>query len=707
MVFRIINKFLVVVLSISTINQMAFSQTNQIFESEFTVSSTVLVSDLRKPRITVCENKPYYNNEDKICLSVGSDFAKDGSLFLSDIRLHLEDLKYQYNINIIDFSLSIDGIEPVLNAMTHEYTQLNSYLHIGKLKTEGYIQYFINPEVKKIKFSIKLKLRAWTVEPESLGSYIAKIDNEKKYTRIQSVITTDDVNCFLTVYGKVKCVGVNESGILGLGRPAFEIKLIKNLSDSSFIDFGTDSPVIQVVALDRAFCALFEIGQVKCWGSNGLGRLGIEAPDFNLYSLGDEPKEIAQTDFIKFSEPIKKMFSNRKTICGLTVGSNLKCWGSNAAGILGQETHVSWYRSQADIENAAYINLGDQVKDMFFAGDSIICAILFEDSIKCWGENRYGALGQETSLQSMGGLGTPMHSFDSIAVPKKKMKQWGTISSYSPCVLYEDGDLYCWGYNKGGLLGQESKRDSIGKNIGDIKNLKPIAFESKIIKFVSTGYNVCVLLENGQVKCWGRDWSDIRSKESIGDEPGEIKSLASMAFGTTSKAIDITSDNRVICADFADTTRRCWGENTYYQLAQGIDMDSYGFIDGESAYLKPIFPNEYIEKYFVGSRVNCILTTAGQLKCLGDNSFGQLGLPASTYRFGKDANELDRSTYLPLGDIRVKNLLLLDLQLCAIFVTDQMKCWGFNRNGTLGQGSEMRAVGRSSYELESLDYLKY
>ncbi len=689
-------------------SNLAFSLESQVFKSEFTVSAEIPVSHLSRSRITVCESKEYFNSEDKMCLSIGSDYGEDGSLFLSDPRFHLEELKSQYSIVVKDFNLQIEDIKLGLDNLKFNPIDLNSFLHVGKLKTEGYRQYFIDSGIEVISFNISMSLTAKVVGSESLDLAIQKIDDERKYSRIKYVASSHSVNCFLMINGKVKCVGSNKSGFLGLGRAVFGIELLKDIGDSNFIDFGTDSPVIQIVALDRSFCVLFEMGQVKCWGSNGLGRLGIEAPDFSFYNIGDEPQEIANTDFIKFSEPIIKLFTNAHTLCGLTTLLKLKCWMAGEAGVLGQGKSGAFrYNSQALIEGMPYIDLGDQVRDVFFIGGGL-CAVLIKDSIMCWGGNRFGVLGQDSALKSIGGVGSFLSDYNSVNIPKKKMIQWGQVGYYTVCVLYFDGELYCWGDNEWSLLGLENNGVSLGSAEGDMSSLRPIVFESKIIKFVSTGFNICVLLENGTIKCWGKDWSQIDGNASVGDEPGDMQNLQPMRFNTTSRAIELVDyDGRIICADFEDRTRRCWGHNRDYDLAQGLDARVYGFTQEESLSLSPIFPYDKSEKYFVGSRVNCILTRAGQLKCVGENSVGQLGLPNSIYRFGKNQSELDQSVYLPLGDIKVKNLLLLDLQLCAIYVTDQMKCWGLNRYGTLGQGSELYAIGRSGYEIESLDYLKY
>lgn len=701
------NKFLFIVLCFLFIYQAAFSQNDKVFESEFTVSSKVLVSDLKKSRFTVCENKEYFNNEDKICLSVGSDFEDDGSLFLSDVRFHIEELKEKYDLEVTGLSIDINEIAPDLNTFVFKPTVLNSYLHNGKLKTNGYIQYSLGSKNTEVFLSIKLSLGAKLASPKSLEHAVDAVNKENKYIRIKSIVKSNGTRCFLTLEGRVKCIGSNVHGKLGIGKSISELRVIQSMSESEYIDFGTDSPAIQLISLGsigNAFCALFDMGQVKCWGENN-GKLGIGVLNKNFSNIGDDVDELKNIDFIKFSEPIQKLYTNKYTICGLTTEKNLKCWRANNFGILGQNIsgQIYPYLSQNEIENMPYIDLGNRIRDVLFVG-ATLCAVLENDTVMCWGANSTGLLGQGTSNNSINQGAVPISELEPIPIPHKRIVQWGAIGLVGLCVLFFDGELYCWGVNRYGVLGQGSHRQIIGDQPGDIQGLKPIVFESKIIKFVSIYRNICVLLESGSVMCWGR-YSDVDGVEqSLGDEPEEMKNLRALSFNTTRKAVDIISAGRVICVDFSDGARRCFGGNQNYELGQGIASSFYGLNKTEAPLLSPIFDREKVDRYFLENGINCILNTSGQIKCIGFNNSGILGLPQQIRAVGKEVNQVQ---YLPLGELKIKNLLNFDSSLCVVYVTDQVKCWGANFYGSLGIDAESSIVGGSMFEIESLDYLKY
>ena len=72
------------------------------------------------------------------------------------------------------------------------------------------------------------------------------------------------------------------------------------------------------------------------------------------------------------------------------------------------------------------------------------------------------------------------------------------------CAVLDDCSLKCWGYNGYGALGQNDKEhrgdgpDEMGDNLPAV-----YVGEGRTVSRLALGYgNTCVVLDNGDAKCW-------------------------------------------------------------------------------------------------------------------------------------------------------------------------------------------------------------
>ncbi|MDF2696314.1 MAG: hypothetical protein K0S65_4697 [Labilithrix sp.] len=88
---------------------------------------------------------------------------------------------------------------------------------------------------------------------------------------LRDIAVSQRTTCARTVDGAVYCWGDNADGQLGNGKaePTLSPVYVEKVGGR----------VIQVVAMDRATCALLKDGSVTCWGSNESGQLGLGERD--------------------------------------------------------------------------------------------------------------------------------------------------------------------------------------------------------------------------------------------------------------------------------------------------------------------------------------------------------------------------------------------------------------------------------------------
>ena len=90
---------------------------------------------------------------------------------------------------------------------------------------------------------------------------------------------------------------------------------------------------------------------------------------------------------------------------------------------------------------------------------------------------------------------------------------------------------------------------------------------------------VCVLLDDGRVKCWGFNWEGqlgLGDTVNRGDQPGEIgDQLPAVDLGAGKTATALSASGSFTCVILDDGSAKCWGPNNQGQLGLG-DKENRG-----------------------------------------------------------------------------------------------------------------------------------
>lgn len=145
-------------------------------------------------------------------------------------------------------------------------------------------------------------------------------------TVLQITVGTNH-SCALLDTGKVRCWGAGSNGRLGYGN-TFHVGNTNTPNDVGDISLG--GTVVQIASGDNHNCALFDSGQVRCWGVGQHGSLGYG--DINNIGDNELPSSIG---FVKLGEPAVQIMAGGGSSCAKLESGNVICWGLNSQQQLG------------------------------------------------------------------------------------------------------------------------------------------------------------------------------------------------------------------------------------------------------------------------------------------------------------------------------------------------------------------------------------
>jgi alpha-tubulin suppressor-like RCC1 family protein len=216
----------------------------------------------------------------------------------------------------------------------------------------------------------------------------------------------------------IKCWGFNGDGELGLGDLANRGDQSGELGDAlPAVSLGTGRTAAAVVVGETNVCALLDNGQVKCWGFNGDGELGIG----NVTDHGGGPNQMGDNlpavDLGTGRTATQIAIGFGSHICALLDNRSAKCWGANGVGQLGQGSMATKGDNAGEMgDNLPPINLPSSLLvSGIAAASSSSCALLSSGQVKCWGINSEGELGLGDNLNrgtSPSQLGTALPFID-------------------------------------------------------------------------------------------------------------------------------------------------------------------------------------------------------------------------------------------------------------------------------------------------------
>jgi alpha-tubulin suppressor-like RCC1 family protein len=376
--------------------------------------------------------------------------------------------------------------------------------------------------------------------------------------------------------GALACWGGNDNGQLGLGDTKDRGDSAAPLSGLPRVDLGANVRVAEVALGERHTCARLTTGKVKCWGSGGDGQLGLDSQD----KRGDGPNEMGDTlpeVNLGAGRTAVQIVAGASHTCARLDNGQLKCWGRNNTGQLGLGD--TQFRGEQPGQMAALpaVDLGTgRTAVEIGAGNTYTCARLDNGQVKCWGANGEGELGNGLGTASVGFKAGQMgDNLTAVNLGTGRTASGLSVGFFHACAKLDNGQLKCWGSNSAGQLGQGDimNRGTTPAQMGD--NLAAINLGTgRTVKSISVGQEFnCAQLDNDALKCWGNSFYGqlgYGNTQKLGDaqnEMGDNLMAVDLGAGRTAKVLGVGSEH--VCALLDNGKVKCWGANISAQLGNG------------------------------------------------------------------------------------------------------------------------------------------
>lgn len=336
--------------------------------------------------------------------------------------------------------------------------------------------------------------------------------------------------------------------------------------------------------------------------------------------------------------------AGESSICALTTDSIAKCWGFNLWGA--PEQGSMFFHPVKVSEFGSVLSVSTEF--------SHICAVTTNGGVKCAGNNTFGQLGNGSTT---GGFGP----VDVVGIHNARSVSVGAQDS---CALLTTGGVMCWGDNSLGQLGDGTTT----------QRLTPVSVSGLTsgVEAISTGVNhACAVMSDHSLRCWGNNGFG-----QLGDGTTTIHLTPFTLSSLGANVKTVSAGAQYTCAVLMNGEAKCWGNNSFAQLGDGTT-------DQRNTPTTVVGLTSGVMDIATGGNHTCAVINTGGVKCWGRNRFGELG-NGQTSTF---------VTFTPIDVVGLPDHVKAisaspDEYTCVILESGQVMCWGHNRYGQLGDGTQ-------------------
>ena len=297
--------------------------------------------------------------------------------------------------------------------------------------------------------------------------------------------------------------------------------------------------------------ALTTDGKVFGWGSNNSGELG------NPLTTSSQIPVPVKVDGALAGKTLVVIASGSSHNLALSSDGEVISWGYNFSGQLGDGSKSNRTEPVTVVANGA---LTGKTITSIAAGDNHSLALSSDGEVFAWGSNSYGKLGTEAWQDSS----VPL-PVDTRGVLRGKVVTAISAGHRHSLALTSDGEVFAWGSNSNGQLG----------NGGETESRPPVRVDTsgalagkRVVAIAAGEDHSMALTDDGLVFTWGGNWYG-----QLGDNSGSNSrvpvAVASDGALSGKFVIGISAGIDYCLATTADGLIFSWGLNTSGQLGNG------------------------------------------------------------------------------------------------------------------------------------------
>jgi alpha-tubulin suppressor-like RCC1 family protein len=365
-----------------------------------------------------------------------------------------------------------------------------------------------------------------------------------------------------------------------------------------------------------------------------------------------------------------KIVSGAQHSCALLVDGTIRCWGSDASGQLGDGAGT------ASAKLVQPVNLGAATD--IVAGAYQTCAILAADgSVWCWGWNYDGQLGNNVSTMVSGQPGSATPVKVTGFPPAGTQAVALAAAYYQTCAALSDGSVWCWGLDRDGELGTTVTTSCYSIATCSFAPVKVPGLSGTASKLAASYSNGWAVLSGGTVAGWGTSyWVGAGGADATPPISLPLSNVTALSGSTT---------NTLACA-IAGGVAKCWGDDYYGSVGDGNFGDNSNVVSPANVQ-NPMGTSAQVTLISAGDTHACAAYSNNSIWCWGHNDQGQLGTATTSHVGGG----LDPGSATP---VRVSNIATTisglaagGFHTCALLGNGSVVCWGDNYLGDLGNGT--------------------
>ena len=256
------------------------------------------------------------------------------------------------------------------------------------------------------------------------------------FSNVQKIALGGSHSCAIK-NGDVYCWGSGGNGQLGDNNGDYHenptpqrVQRVVELPDGAVEVAELPYSAVEIALGRDHSCAVLENGNVYCWGKGNYGQLG----DGNIGSH----EQVHATQLEDLSN-ITSIYSGPYHSCAINNERKVFCWGLGSNGQLG-DNNVASHESGTPTQIA---NLSDVIELSMGYGHT--CALRLGGEVQCWGSTTSGQLGNGSTNITETGVPQTVTGIENVI----------SISAgyYRNCALLSTGEVSCWGQGRYGVLG--------------------------------------------------------------------------------------------------------------------------------------------------------------------------------------------------------------------------------------------------------------